>query len=240
MTDSNAVAEPGRGDARPRRPRRRLKPEERRIEILDATMTLLAQKGYWGLTMADVAKKLDVTVQAILHYFPSKDALLLGVLAWRDEVDIHTVAPADHQVQTASEYVEVMDRLVQRNARRPEVIRLFTVLYAESLNPAHPAHDFFADRQVRAVATLAALADGWHPDPVQLALQTICVMEGLQLNWLHNPRIDMVRQWRIWAALMLGETAIQTIATPGSNAEQPALDAPHERRRQSRSARRPG
>jgi AcrR family transcriptional regulator len=239
MTDSSAVAEPGRGNARPRRPRRRLKPEQRRVEILDATMTLLAQKGYWGLTLADVAKKLDITVQAILHYFPSKDTLLLGVLAWRDEVDIHTVAPSDHPVRTASEYVEVVDRLVQRNARRPEVIRLYTVLCAESLNPSHPAHEFFADRQVRAVATLAALADAWHPDPEQLALQTVCVLEGLQLNWLHNPRIDMVRQWRIWAAMMLGQTAVQSAAIPRSNSEG-VLKAPHERRRHDRPAGRPG
>jgi AcrR family transcriptional regulator len=186
------------------RPRRRLKPEQRRAEILDATMALLAEQGYRGLTMADVAKALGVTVQAVLHYFPAKDALLLGVLEWRDEVDIHTAAPSDRPVRTAADYIEVVDRLVQRNARRPEIIRLYTVLAAESLSPAHPAHDFFADRWKRAVATLAALADAWHPDPDQLALQTVCFLDGLQLHWLREPEIDMVRQWRAWAAGALG------------------------------------
>jgi AcrR family transcriptional regulator len=216
MTNFDAAAEHDRRDADLRRPRRRLKPEERRAEILEATTALLAEKGYRGLVMADVAKKLDITVQAILHYFPSKDVLLLGVLAWRDEVDIHTVAPSDHQVRTAAEYVEVVDRLVQRNSRRPEIIRLYTVLTAESLDPSHPAHDFFADRQVRAVATLAELTAAWHPDPEQLALQTVCFLEGLQLNWLLNPRIDMVRQWRAWATSILGQTATtpRTAVTP--------------------------
>lgn len=186
------------------RPRRRLRPEQRRAEILEATLTLLAERGYRGLTMAEVAKALDITVQAVLHYFPSKNALLLGVLEWRDEVDIHTVAPSDRPVLTAAEYVEVVGRLVQRNARRPELIRLYTVLSAESLNPAHPAHDFFADRWKRAIATLAELADGWHPDPDQLALQTVCFLDGLQLNWLRDPEIDMVRQWRDWAFGVLG------------------------------------
>jgi AcrR family transcriptional regulator len=184
--------------------RRRLKPEERRAEILDATMALLAAKGYRGLTMADVAKALDVTVQAVLHYFPTKDALLLGVLEWRDEVDIHTAAPPDHPVRTAAEYVEVVDRLVQRNARRPEVIRLYTVLAAESLNPSHPAYYFFTARWKRAVAILAELAGAWHPDPEQLALQTVCFLDGLQLHWLRDPQIDMVQQWRAWAARTLG------------------------------------
>jgi AcrR family transcriptional regulator len=185
-------------------PRRRLKPQERRAEILEATMTLLAEQGYRGLTMADVAKALGITVQAILHYFPSKDVLLLGVLEWRDEVDIHTAAPADHPVRTAAEYIEVVDRLVQRNVRRPEIIRLYTVLAAESLNPSHPAHEFFADRLKRAVVIFAELAEAWHPDPELLGLQTLCFLDGLQLHWLRDPDIDMVRQWRAWAAGALG------------------------------------
>jgi AcrR family transcriptional regulator len=186
------------------RPRRRLRPEQRRAEILDSTMGLLAEQGYRGLTMADVAKALGITVQAVLHYFPAKDALLLGVLEWRDEVDIHTAAPSDRRVRTAAEYIEVVDRLVQRNTLRPEIIRLYTVLAAESLNPAHPAHEFFADRWKRAVDTLAELADVWHPEPNQLALQTVCFLDGLQLHWLRDPEIDMSHHWRAWATDAFG------------------------------------
>ncbi|MFI7708907.1 TetR/AcrR family transcriptional regulator [Nonomuraea sp. NPDC049480] len=212
MANTNAPAEPNSGKASRSRPRRRLKPEQRRAEILEATMTLLAEKGYRGLTLADVAKHLDITVQAVLHYFPSKEALLLDVLDWRDQVDIHTVSPSDRHVRTAAEYVEAVDRLVQRNARRPEIIRLYTVLSAESLDPVHPAHDFFNDRLQRAIATLAERAEAWHPEPEQLALQTISVLDGLQLHWLRDPTIDLVQQWRTWAAGTLGQTATHTTA----------------------------
>jgi AcrR family transcriptional regulator len=184
----------------PKRRRRRLKPEARRAEIIDATMLLLARKGYWGLTLADVAKEADVTVQGILHYFPTKDDLMLGVLTHRDEVDIQAVTPSDHAVDNATEFIGVIRRLVERNAERPELIRLYTVLSAESLEPAHPAHQFFADRLKRAVSAFAELAAQWHPEPEEMALQVVCALDGLQLNWLRDPQVDLVREWRVWAA----------------------------------------
>jgi len=111
-----------------------------------------------GCVVRDGDEEVGVTVQAILHYFPTKDDLMLGVLARRDEVDIQAVAPSNHAVGSAGEFIEIIGRLVARNANRPELIRLYTVLSAESLEPTHPAHQFFADRLRRAVATFAELA----------------------------------------------------------------------------------
>jgi len=176
----------------------------RRAEILDATIAIMAKKGYWGLTMADVAKEADVTVQGILHYFPTEDDLLVGVLSLRDELDIQAVRPPARTVATASEFTQVIERLVERNSQRPEIIRLCTVLSAESLEPAHPAHQFFSDRLNRAVETFAQLAALWHPNPGELGLQVVCALDGLQLNWLRDPHLDLVEQWRTWAANYLG------------------------------------
>jgi AcrR family transcriptional regulator len=176
----------------------------RQAEILDATMTILAKKGYWGLTFADIAKEADVTVQGILHYFPTKDDLMVVLLSLRDEVDIQAVRPSDHTVTSAAEFVGVIERLVERNSRRPELIRLYTVLSAESLEPTHPAHQFFTDRLNRAVETFAQLAAPWHPAPEELSLQVVCALDGLQLNWLRDPQLDLVQQWRTWAANYLG------------------------------------
>jgi hypothetical protein len=50
------------------------------------------------------------------------------------------------------------------------------------------------------VATFAELAAQWHPRPQEVALQVVCALDGLQLNWLRDPHLDLVQQWRIWAA----------------------------------------
>jgi AcrR family transcriptional regulator len=184
----------------PNQPRRRMRPELRRAEILDATIRVLSGRGYWGLTMAEVAKESGVTVQGVLHYFPSKDALTLALLERRDEIDIRTVAPPDHEVANVDEFIEIVGRLVERNAERPELIRLYSVLSAESLDSEHPAHEFFAHRFVRSVDAISALARQWHQDPTELAIQVVSALDGLQLNWLREPSIDLVKQWSIWAS----------------------------------------
>ncbi|WP_344057992.1 helix-turn-helix domain-containing protein [Microbacterium pumilum] len=179
--------------------RRRLTPEARKAEILDVTLALLTVKGYWGLTFADVAKGAGITFQAVLHYFPTKDDLMLGVLSRRDEVDIRSVAPQDHPVNDAAEFTDVIARLIARNAERPELIRLYAVLSAESLHADHPAHEYFRERQVRSLRELSDLARSWYDDPDELALQVNCELDGLQIFWLRDRDVDMVARWRAWA-----------------------------------------
>lgn len=55
-----------------RRERRR---DQVREEILDATRTVLLDRGLAGLTLAAVAKEVQLTKAALYHYFPSKEAL---------------------------------------------------------------------------------------------------------------------------------------------------------------------
>jgi hypothetical protein len=54
------------------------------------------------------------------------------------------------------------------------------------------------------VGTFAQLAALWHPNPEELGLQVVSALDGLQLNWLRDPHLDLVEQWRIWATNYLG------------------------------------
>ena len=178
--------------------RRRLAPEVRRAQILDEAVTLLSRKGYWGVTLADVAQAAGVTVQGVLHYFPSKTELLLGIL---DRFD--AIAPALERSENAREFVAVMNRLVARNADQPALVQLYIVLSAESLSTEHPAHDYFNRRQTRAITTIEDMADGWHDDPTRFALEVLCVLDGLQLNWLRDRHMDLEKEWNTWLSLTL-------------------------------------
>ena len=55
--------------------------EEMRRRILDAAVDLLAQKGYAGFRTADVANAAGVSRGAQTHHFPSKDDLVVAVVA---------------------------------------------------------------------------------------------------------------------------------------------------------------
>jgi AcrR family transcriptional regulator len=173
-----------------RRERSRLPAVQRRRQIIEVATTLVAERGFWGLSMQDVADDCGLTVPGLLHHVGSKDGLLVAVLEHRDVEDRRSIgaAPADLR--------ELCAAMVRRNATQPEIVRLFAVLAAESLAPAHPAHDYFVARQQRALDSLTTLAKPVSPHPEALARLIVATMDGLQLLWLRAPETtDLVAMW---------------------------------------------
>jgi AcrR family transcriptional regulator len=185
-----------------RRERSRLPAEQRRRQIIEAATALVAERGFWGLSMQDVADECGLSVPGLLHHVGSKDGLLIAVLEHRDAEDRRAVGdppPADVRALCAA--------LVRRNATQPEIVRLFAVLAAESLAPDHPAHEYFANRQRSVLDSLARLAGP------ALARQIMATMDGLQLQWLRAPDTDLVAMW---------QEAAQTLFAAAGSAAPPA------------------
>ncbi|GIF20006.1 AcrR family transcriptional regulator [Actinoplanes tereljensis] len=183
-----------------RRERPRLPAAERRRQIIDVTTRLIAERGFWGLSMQDVADGCGLTVPGLLHHVGSKDGLLLAVLDHRDEADVRSL---DEAIGDASSAREICAALVRRNANQPEIVRLFAVLQAESLTPGHPAHDYFAARQQKTLEGFARLLKDLTPDPDGVAVRIAAMMDGLQVHWLRNPaEIDLVAQWEAAAEMI--------------------------------------
>ena len=78
------------GVVRARR-RIRMSAEGRREQLLAAATSLIAERGYWALSMQDVADSCDLSLTGLLHHFPSKDALLVAVLARHDELEVRAL-----------------------------------------------------------------------------------------------------------------------------------------------------
>lgn len=203
-----------------RRERSRLPGAERRRLILEATCALIAERGFWGLSMQDVADRCGLTVPGLLHYVGSKAGLLVAVLEHRDVEDAKAL-----RVQLGATEAEVPDEwstggpagvdlrqlcaaTMRRNAGQPEIVRLFAVLAVESLNPGHPAHGYFANRQILVTASFADLARPLTGRPEQLARQIVAMMDGLQVQWLRAPgAIDLVKEWEAVAQSLFDHCA---------------------------------
>jgi AcrR family transcriptional regulator len=178
--------------------RRSTTPEgrEQRDRILRAALRLFTAQGFRGASLDAVAAEVGISRQGVLHYFPSKTHLLLGVLDLRDET---TIARAEERHE--SDFADGLIGVVADNQREPDLVRLYTVLAAESVAPEHPGHDRFQERyrSVRA-ALAAAIAEAQQEgqldsaiDPVHLATLLTAVMDGLQLQFLLDPEsVDMV------------------------------------------------
>ncbi len=200
-----------------RRDRSRLPAAQRRRQIMEATCELIAERGFWGLSMQDVADQCGLTVPGLLHYVDSKVGLLVAVLEHRDLEDARSL-----RMELGVSENEVPDEwsaggpkgvdlrrlcaaTVRRNAQQPEIVRLFAVLEIESLSPSHPSHDYFAARQARVVASFAELAQGLTDRPEVLARQIVAMMDGLQVQWLRTPEtIDLAAEWEVAAETLFG------------------------------------
>ena len=142
-----------------RRGRPRLPATERRRQIIDAATSVIADRGFWGVSMQDIADRCGLTVPGLLRHMESKVGLLVAVLEHRDVEDarslrVHLGASEDELPEDWAEsrpagidLRQMCAATMRRNAIQPEIVRLFTVLAAESLEPAHPAHAYFARRQ---------------------------------------------------------------------------------------------
>lgn len=198
-----------------RRDRSRLPAAQRRRQIMEATCALIAERGFWGLSMQDVADQCGLTVPGLLHYVGSKAGLLVAVLEHRDVEDARSLRMGlgvgenevpDEWSADGPKGVDLRQLCavtVRRNAQQPEIVRLFAVLEVESLSPSHPSHDYFAARQARVVAWFAALAEELTDRPEVLARQIVAMMDGLQVQWLRSPEtIDLVAEWELAADLL--------------------------------------
>lgn len=183
----------------------RTRSAERRAEIVRAALEVIAERGYRGASLAAVAERVGLTQQGLLHYFPTKDTLLVAVLEERDKWDAVPVG----QWRT-----DLLAALVEYNAMRPGIIQTFSALLGESVTEGHPARGYFTERYAQVRTNMAAVLRAEYGDrlpngltPERTAPLLVAVMDGLQYQWLLDPEsVDMPGAFRDFLTL-LGETS---------------------------------
>ena len=191
--------------------------ERKRKDILRAAIEIFGTKGSTNGTLADIAEQVGMTHAGVLHHFGSKQKLLLEVLEFRDQDDVAHLA--DRHIPGGSDLFMHLVRTMIRNATRPGIVQVYTVLSAESVTEEHPAKEFFQERYRvlrgevdEAFRELCAQEDVTDPVAIDKASAAIlAVMDGLQLQWLLDPTaIDLA------AASEFGIQAIvNSVLTPG-------------------------
>ncbi|MEU8135750.1 TetR/AcrR family transcriptional regulator [Streptodolium elevatio] len=161
----------------------------KRREIIDQAVALFGEVGYRGASLREIAARCGISHPGLIHHFPTKEALLLAVLAQRDEDDARRLTAAG-EVGVAR--LRRMVEVVELNTGRRAIVEMFTALAAEATSADHPAHAYFAERYRNTIAGLtydyahARKAGLLRPgiDPEEAARQLIALMDGLQVQWL--------------------------------------------------------
>ena len=122
---------------------------ERLSQIERTAAELFGRSGYYATSLQSLADAVGLTKAGLLHYVGSKDNLL--TLVMRDVYDADAMAKLgaddnDQPIGTVS-LPGYLRNIVAQNAERPHLVRLFTMLNTETLNPDHPARQYFQDRE---------------------------------------------------------------------------------------------
>ncbi|MFJ7268241.1 TetR/AcrR family transcriptional regulator [Streptomyces sp. NPDC099050] len=191
----------------------RARTEERRVEIVRAAVEVIAERGYRGAALGAVAERVGLTQQGLLHYFPTKEALLVAVLEERDRWDT-----GGGTALAEAWRPDLLASLVEYNAMRPGIVQTFSALLGESVTEGHPAREFFAERYAQVRSAMAAVLRAEYGErlpsgltPEQAAPLLAAVMDGLQYQWLLAPEsVDMPGTFRAFLDLIQGPPAKDT------------------------------
>jgi len=168
----------------------------RREEALVVALEVLATNGLRHSTLQDIATRVGLTRAGLLHYFGSREELLVAVLRARYERDTEE---ARGRVVPGQPLAERVVTEVLRQHRSPGLVRLDMAMAAEATDHTHPAHDYFLERSRHLEQTYvsgvtreieAARIDA-RVDPLIAARQVNALIDGLHVHWLIDPSLDV-------------------------------------------------
>jgi AcrR family transcriptional regulator len=184
-------------------------PQERKHEITQSAARLISQRGFNGISLKDVADDVGMSQPGLLHYVGNKDGLLSLLVTdiydtsgTPDDFLASGLPGSDPQAPLFPSYLRF---LVRHNAQRRMMVQLYVVLESESLNPAHPLHEYFFHRPQHVWEMYSqypwSIPDEfgeWKNSMRGIVRRSIEAMDGIQLRWLREPPIDLYKEWLIF------------------------------------------
>lgn len=164
------------------------------MEVLQAALRLVAEHGFDAATLQLIADDVGRSKAGLLHHFGSRDALLLAVVEHRDAVNRRDF-PFEPGFNASK-------RLLEHNQTVPGLVALFAVMSALSAADLEltDRREYFIARYERMRAgfgrqLIAAQESGSVRLDIEadtLAVLILAAMDGLQVQWLLEPHLDMV------------------------------------------------
>src|SRR5690606_2342065 len=176
----------------------------RRQEILDRAIEVFRERGADGTSLRRIAQMIGVSHAALLHYFDSREQLLVAVYE-------HAESQRDTSEGKSESGVDVLVQAAKINVGVPGMVELYTTLVAAALAAeGTPSNIFFRDRFARVRNDLAERfaaeqAAGRLRDdvePADMAALFVAASDGLQIQWLLEPSVELERTLETFSVLL--------------------------------------
>lgn len=170
-----------------------------RLQIVDAMIRVLHELPLHEVTPARVAEEANLDLGTMTSSFPSWDGLLLASIdRWNDErtTPLMPIAPEQGTIR-------FLRAIVMKNIENPSLMRFLTAMLNIAASPNHPLAPMLHSRWRRfqgfVQQSLAQdVAVGREPhtmEPARGAEQLIATYEGLQLQSMVRPEMDLLESF---------------------------------------------
>jgi len=217
----------------------RAKSYERRAQIVEAALALLADVPLEKLTTRLIAKQVGVSQPALFRHFRSRDAILEAVIvAMRERLSLaatQLLEETPSPVQRARGLVQI---LLQNAEVHPGLVRLVLAETADAGERPYQAtldHLVSMQRSLFASFVRSAQAEkelSARVDPEVASRLIIALVQGTLLSWLREGRDRPLRPWaahlsELWiAGLRPGSALAGDTEAPTASTAPPEPNAP--------------
>lgn len=179
----------------------------RRQEILDRALEVFRERGPEGTSLRRVAEEIGVSHGALLHYFRSREQLLLALYE-HTEAHRHELRADEPEDVGAVERLQLAARV---NVERRGYVHLYSTLVASALEDGESeTRQYFTRRfeKVREDAARALRRQQEHGvlredlDVDKVAALVVAASDGLQTQWLLDDEVDLKGSLEILAELL--------------------------------------
>ncbi|MEU1147606.1 TetR/AcrR family transcriptional regulator [Streptomyces sp. NPDC005863] len=167
--------------------------EARRKDVSEAVWRVLADKGFGGLTLRAVAAEMDVSTGMLMHYFPTKRALVthaLDLLEKRTADRPRRARPAEGLATVRVMLLDILPLTPDDTARNRVWVSSWDLSLADEQLAAEQADRYTRLRAMIRPHLAAARDLGELPadaDPEQLAATAVAFTHGLVVQALFDP-----------------------------------------------------
>lgn len=177
-----------------------------RRQLLDAAAQVVAEKGFAGASLADIADRAQLTTGAVYSNFRSKEALLLALVgAQLDRMDSRPPASAEEILEAAREAGSLSrDPGLEDEFRAQVEVYLLGLRDPAVRGELQRRESAITDAMAQVLGRIEAL-DFDPPTPTlnQLAEVFFATLQGLQQHRLMFPEALPVSVFEWWAATVL-------------------------------------
>src|SRR5699024_847302 len=169
----------------------------RRQEILDRALDVFRERGPEGTSLRRVAEEIGVSHGALLHYFRSREQLLLALY---EHTETHRSELRDDDGAENEGAVERLIAAASVNVQVPGFVQLYSTLVAGALEEGSGETKGFFTRRFENVRKQTAerfrrqQEEGsvrTDLDADMVAALIVAASDGLQTQWLLEPSIDL-------------------------------------------------